>query len=92
MRPFIPWRHYLMQQKILPSGYDYNVMGISLKEDGESPTEVKLDAKFRVNAHDEEQFEKFLADFSKSSGTAYNKKNHADRQEDCIIWIQKMYS
>ena len=42
-----------MQQKILPSGYDYNVMGISLKEDGESPTEVKLDAKFRVNAHDE---------------------------------------
>ena len=46
---------------------------------GESPTEVKLDAKFRVNVDDEEQFEKFLVDFSKSSGTAYNKKNRADR-------------
>ena len=42
-------------------------------------TEVKLDAKFRVNIHDEEQFEKFLHDFSKSSGTSYNKKNRADR-------------
>ena len=61
-------------QKILPSGYDYNVMGSSLREDGESPTEVKLNAKFRVNVHDEEQIEKFLVDFSESSGTAYNKK------------------
>ena len=42
-------------------------------------TEVKLDAQFRVNIHDEEQFEKFLHDFSKSSGTSYNKKNRADR-------------
>ena len=66
-------------QKILPRGYDYNVIGVSLREDGESSTEVKLDAKFRVNIHNEEQFEKFLVDFSKSSGTAYNKKNRADR-------------
>ena len=61
-------------QRILPSGYDYNVVGASFIENGESPTEVKLNAKFRVNVHDEEQIEKFLVDFSESSGTAYNKK------------------
>jgi hypothetical protein len=26
-------------QRILPSRYDYNMMGVSLREDGESPTE-----------------------------------------------------
>ena len=57
-------------QRILTSGYDYNIMRVSLREDGESPTEVKLDAKFRVNVHDEEQLEIFLVDFNKSSGTA----------------------
>ena len=64
--------------RILPSGYDYYFIGVSLRGEDES-TEVKLDAKFGVNIHDEEQFEKFLHDFSKSSGTSYNKKNRADR-------------
>ena len=45
-------------------------------------SEVKLEAQFRVNVSDDEQFEKFLSNFSQASGasgTFYNKKNQIDR-------------
>ena len=64
---------------ILPENYEYYIEGVSVRESTDIPTEVKLDAEFRVNVKDEESFERFLSDFSQSSGTSYNKRNQADK-------------
>ena len=66
--------------KILPENYDYHVLAVSVRDTTENiPSEVKLEAHFRVNVSDEEEFEKFLSEFSQVSGTFYNKKNKMDR-------------
>ena len=64
---------------ILPENYVYYIEEVSISESTDIPTEVKLDAEFRVNVKDEESFERFLSDFSQSSGTSYNKRNQADK-------------
>ena len=63
---------------ILPKEYKYIIEGISVRELSDIPSEVKLEAEFRVNVADGEEFEKFLLDFCKSSGTSYNKTNRID--------------
>ena len=50
-----------------------------MREVEEHPTEVKLEAHFRVNIKDEVNFNKFMSEFSKSSGTSYNKPRQGDR-------------
>ena len=65
--------------KILLKDYEYHILGIGIRESAELTNEVKLEAHFRVNIHDEDSFEKFLLDFSKCSGTSKNKKNQVDR-------------
>ena len=65
--------------RILPKTYKYHIHGISVREVEEHPTEVKLEAHFRVNIKDEVNFNKFMSEFSKSSGTSYNKPRQGDR-------------
>ena len=64
---------------ILPENYEYHIHGVSVKESGNVPSEVKLEAHFRVNVLDEESFQVFLSDFSERSGTSYNKTHQPDR-------------
>ena len=64
---------------ILPKNYKYYIHRVSVKESGTIPTEVKLEAHFRVNVSDEESFQVFLSDFSECSGTSYNKTHQPDR-------------
>ena len=64
---------------ILPKNYEYYIQGVSVKESGNVPSEVKLEAHFRVNVSDEESFQVFLSDFSECSGTSYNKTHQPDR-------------
>ena len=45
----------------------------------DNPSEINIDAQFMVNVQSKEYFEKFLSDFSQTSGTFYNKKNQIDR-------------
>ena len=37
---------------ILPENYEYHIHGVSVKESGNVPSEVKLEAHFRVNVLD----------------------------------------
>ena len=64
---------------ILPENYEYIINGVSVREYSDISNEVKLEAEFRVNVENAEGLERFLLDFSKSSGTSYNKKNQADK-------------
>ena len=60
---------------ILPEEYDYQIIGISIRDaTADIASEVKLEAHFRVNVNTAEEFETFLTDFNKASGTFYNKK------------------
>ena len=62
--------------KILPENYEYCIVGVSVRDaTTDIPSEIKIDAQFMVNVQSEEDFEKFLSDFSQTSGTFYNKKN-----------------
>ena len=36
---------------ILPENYEYYIEGVSVRESTDIPTEVKLDAEFRVNVN-----------------------------------------
>ena len=65
--------------RILPKNYKYHIHGISVRKVEEHPTEVKLEAHFRVNVKDEVNFNMFMSEFSKSSGTSYNKPRQGDR-------------
>ena len=66
--------------RILPKNYQYYIYGVSVREYAEISSEIKVDAHFRVNVKTEEEFEKFLEDFSRCSGTSWNKKNRMDRK------------
>ena len=59
--------------KILPENYQYQIIGVFVRKHSENATEVELEAHFRVNVEHEDGFNEFLADFSKSSLTSYNK-------------------
>ena len=59
---------------ILPTNYKYVINRVAIREENEIiPTEVKLEAEFRVSVGDGPSFDRFLSDFSQSSGTSYNK-------------------
>ena len=61
--------------KILPENYEYCIVGVSVRDaTTDIPSEIKIDAQFMVNVQSEEDFEKFLSDFSQTSGTFYNNK------------------
>ena len=63
---------------ILPKNYEYYIQGVSVKECGNVPSEVKLEAHFRVNVSDTESFQVFLSDFHLRSGSGaslYGMKN-----------------
>ena len=64
---------------ILPENYEYIINGVSVREYSDISNEVKLEAEFRVNVENAEGLERFLLDFSKSSGTSYNKKKQVDK-------------
>ena len=64
---------------ILPENYNYHIHGISVIRSGEHRTEVQLEAHFRVNVDKKENFDIFLKDFSKCTGTSYNKGKQIDR-------------
>ena len=64
---------------ILPENYNYHIHGISVIRSGEHRTEVQLEAHFRVTAENKENFYIFLSDFSKCTGTLYNKQKQIDR-------------
>ena len=66
--------------QILPKDYEFHFYGVSVREFSEKPNEVKIDAYFRINVHDERQFEKFIEDFSRNCGSCWNKKNRMDRK------------
>ena len=66
-------------RKILPENYLYQIHAVSVREFSEVSSEVKLEAHFRVNVENKEDLDKFLSDFSKCSGTSYNKANQRDR-------------
>ena len=72
-------RNYGILMKILPENYQYQIIGVFVRKHSENATEVELEAHFRVNVEHEDGFNEFLADFSKSSLTSYNKMNQRDR-------------
>ena len=73
-------RNKKLLMNILPDNYEYHIVGVSIRDaTANIKSEVKLEAQFRVNVSDEEEFEKFLSDFNQASGTFYNKKNQIDR-------------
>ena len=73
---------------ILPINYEYHIIGVDVRDaTANILSEVKLEAHFRVNVNDEEQLESFVGDFSKASGTFYNKKNQIDRSgENTVLY------
>ena len=64
---------------VLPENYQYQIHGVSVRELAEVSSEVKLEAHFWVNVENKDGLDKFLSDFSKCSGTSYNKSNQCDR-------------
>ena len=48
--------------RILPKNYKYHIHGISVRKVEEHPTEVKLEAHFRVNVKDYINFNMFMSE------------------------------
>ena len=53
-------RNKKLLMNILPDNYEYHIVGVSIRDaTANIKSEVKLEAQFRVNVSDEEEFEKF---------------------------------
>ena len=72
MSSYIPAREDQLRA-ILPKNYKYYIHRVSVKESGTIPTEVKLEAHFRVNVSDEESFQVSV------SVVAYLTTKHTNR-------------